>query len=213
MATQKSLFEGWVPSPPGNRYKSFSAPGGAHVPTSPETRHALFSPCRTWRYRLELRWREGPLINFLMLNPSIADEERNDPTVTRCIKRARALAEAAGRATPLGDYLRRKGLPGGIVVTNLYALVSTDPKELRHWLDPVGPDNDRVIRETAQAAAIVICAWGTQGDVRERRSSEVVSVLRCAGEQPYVLRLTKKTGVPEHPLYIPLTVEPTPWNP
>ena len=36
---------------------------------------AEFSPCRKWRYLLWRRWdRTKPVANFLMLNPSTADE-------------------------------------------------------------------------------------------------------------------------------------------
>lgn len=64
---------------------------------------ALFSPCRKYRYRLYRKWGPRPLANFVLLNPSVADEFQNDPTVERL--QARALNWGYG----------------GLVVTNIFA--------------------------------------------------------------------------------------------
>ena len=66
-------------------------------------RTALFSPCRTFRYRLGRRWSDGPVLAFIMLNPSCADEHIDDPSVRRCI-----------------GFAQRLGY-GGLEVVNLYA--------------------------------------------------------------------------------------------
>ena len=50
---------------------------------------ACFSNDRIYRYSLWRRWDNGPTLNFICLNPSTADETRNDPTVTRLERRAR----------------------------------------------------------------------------------------------------------------------------
>ena len=76
-------------------------------------RTALFSPCRTFRYRLGRRWSDGPVLAFIMLNPSCADEHVDDPSVRRCI-----------------GFAHRLGY-GGLQVVNLYAFLATDPAELR----------------------------------------------------------------------------------
>ena len=50
--------------------------------------HASFSPCRQWRYTLERRFAFGEgIINFIMLNPSTADEDHNDPTTFNPLKK------------------------------------------------------------------------------------------------------------------------------
>ena len=77
-----------------------AARGAAIAPPAPATRPAATSPnigavrfagpsgasfsrCRKWRYLLWRRWSEGPVANFLMLNPSTADEAQLDPSCTR----------------------------------------------------------------------------------------------------------------------------------
>ena len=82
-------------------------------------RDAAMSECGQYRYRLGRQWGPGQYLLFVMLNPSTADEVVNDPTVERCERRAR-----------LWGY-------DGLVVTNLFALVSTDPKGLLAAADPM----------------------------------------------------------------------------
>src|SRR3546814_13880135 len=41
---------------------------------------ATFSACRRYRYRLWRRWADGPTAALIAMNPSTADEVRNDPT-------------------------------------------------------------------------------------------------------------------------------------
>ena len=82
------------------------------------------------------RWdRAGPVANFLMLNPSTADEVKLDPTCSR----ARGYAERWGY--------------GALVVTNVFAWRATDPAQLKAARDPVGPANDRAILRAAREAA------------------------------------------------------------
>lgn len=159
----------------------------------PETSGAEFSPCRTWRYRLWRIWDGSlPSVNFLMLNPSIADANVLDPTVTRCV-----------------DFARRWGY-GGLYVTNLFALVSTDPEGLYKSADPVGPGNDQAILGTARDAGLVVCAWGNHGVHKERRDA-VLGMLRGAGVDLSCLRMNG-TGEPSHPLYLPGVLAPARWE-
>ena len=62
---------------------------------------AVFSKCRRWRYLLWRRWDEKrPSANFLMLNPSTADETQLDPSCTR-------LRRALGFRGSIGDQSLR----------------------------------------------------------------------------------------------------------
>jgi hypothetical protein len=150
---------------------------------------ALFSRCRRWRYLLWRRWASGPAANFLMLNPSTADEVRLDPTCAR----AHAYAEAWGF--------------GALIVTNIFGWRATDPAALKRCRDPVGSGNDAAIVRAAREATLVVCAWGNHG-LHADRSMQVKDLLR-----PYELHILKLTGSgePAHPLYLRGSLRAKPW--
>lgn len=155
-----------------------------------EQREAVFSPCRKYRYRLRQIWDPTlPLMCFLMLNPSTADEAQNDPTVERCERRARSTA----------------GI-GGLEVINIFAFRETDPEVMKLQPDPIGPDNNRHIIEAAKKALMVICAWGKHGQ-HLGRGKEVLTLLTKEHIQPYCLKVNKD-GYPTHPLYVGYHVKP-----
>ena len=149
-------------------------------------RDAMISACGQYRYSLVRQWdRTKPYLPFVMLNPSTADAEQDDPTIRRCM-----------------SFARREGC-GGIVVVNLYALRSTDPKRLREVEDPVGPFNKRVIYDAgivaAEAGVPVICAWGLN-DITQAAGGALVQA-REAGARIMCLGKTAG-GHPRHPLYV-----------
>jgi hypothetical protein len=150
---------------------------------------AQFSRCRRWRYLLWRRWAEGPAANFLMLNPSTADEVSLDPTCAR----ARAYAEAWGF--------------GALIVTNIFGWRATDPAALRRVRDPVGSGNDAAIVRAASEASLVVCAWGNHG-LQQSRSQEVKRLL--ADRKLHVLKLNG-SGEPAHPLYLRGSLRAKPW--
>lgn len=150
---------------------------------------AHFSPCRTYRYTLSRIWKpERPYVCFVCLNPSTADENRNDPTVSRCIR-----------------YAERWGF-GGMYMMNLFALRSTDPKLLRNVHDPIGKDNDYHLARISGAAGITVAAWGYHGTYLDR-ASHVIKIL----SNPHYLALTKD-GQPRHPLYLKSNLESKPFT-
>lgn len=155
--------------------------------------YATFSDCERYRYVLTRTWDEaGARVLFIMLNPSTADEMKNDPTVERCERRARAMGYGAFR------------------VCNIFAFRATDPRVMRAEPDPVGPENDAAILESCDWADRVVCAWGTHG-AHLKRGPAVASLLSEAGITPYHLGLSK-AGHPKHPLYISYTQEPQLWS-
>ncbi len=105
-----------------------------------------------YRYWLERDKGSNPLV-FVMLNPSTADAELDDPTIRRC----RRFAADNGYT--------------GIVVVNLYAYRATKPKDLFSADDPIGQENDNYI-STAALINDVCCAWGANAD--KDRAAEVV---------------------------------------
>ncbi|MEO1593063.1 MAG: DUF1643 domain-containing protein [Cyanobacteria bacterium J06632_22] len=53
-------------------------------------RAALFDPTGQYRYSLSRHWQpSGQPVVFVMLNPSRADAERDDPTIRACMQFAR----------------------------------------------------------------------------------------------------------------------------
>lgn len=151
---------------------------------------ARFSDCERYRYSLVRRWAPGPTMLFVMLNPSTADEFRNDPTVGRCQQRAIQM-----------QY-------GAFAVANLFALRSTDPAALLQEPDPVGPKNDAAIRRLCAGAEAVICAWGNHRAIGNRGAA-VLRLIRQAGREPRALKLNRD-GSPAHPLYLPYSLSPVP---
>jgi hypothetical protein len=129
---------------------------------------------------------------MVMLNPSIANADQNDPTVERCQRRAMKMGF------------------GGLRVVNIFGLVSTDPAALYQVDDPVGPDNDAAILEAVKDAGMVICAWGKHG-AHVDRAREVVALLRQAGISPNCLALNAD-GSPKHPLYVAMAVTPVAYE-
>ncbi len=146
-----------------------------------------------YRYLLTRVWDpNGRKALFIMLNPSTADEIKNDPTVERCERRARALGFGAFR------------------VCNIFAFRATDPKVMRAEPDPVGPGNDAAILESCAWADQTVCAWGTHGAHRDQ-GAHIETLVREAGVAPFHLGLSKH-GHPKHPLYISYSVQPEPWT-
>lgn len=156
---------------------------------------AVLSDDGMYRYALTRDWfpktdRSGHVL-WIMLNPSTADADVDDPTIRRC----QAFARAWGF--------------DGITVVNLYAYRSTDPKALRTVADPIGEANDDVIESYFGALGVgrVVCAWGAN-PMAAKRVPRIKALARDADRALWVLGTTKD-GQPQHPLYISATREPT----
>jgi hypothetical protein len=152
---------------------------------------AVFSRCGIWRYLL---WRvlspRARLVGMGLLNPSKADETRDDPTIRQC----RARARQAGYA--------------GLLVWNLFAFRATLPADLKCAPDPVGPDNDDAISLALKISSRTILAWGNHG-THLRRDRAVLA--QCIGTSLAVLGLTG-AGQPVHPLYLPRDTRLQRWH-
>jgi hypothetical protein len=154
---------------------------------------ATFDPSRTYRFRLSRTWApDAPVVTFVMLNPSTADAHRLDPTVRRCV-----------------GFARSRGF-GGLEVVNLFAYRATDPSELFHCREPVGPGNDRAVLDAATGSGLVVAAWGNGGGHRGR-GQEVAELLAGRGVATCALGRTAR-GHPRHPLYVRADVRPVPWR-
>jgi hypothetical protein len=152
---------------------------------------AVFSPCRQWRYQLSRIWRADlePVI-WVMLNPSTADETKDDPTIRRVI-----------------GFSMNWGY-GGAIIYNLFAWRSPHPTFLRKTPDPVGPENDQHLVAIAENR-LVICAWGNDGQLYGRSRAVLPLLAHCRLE---CLGTSKHTGEPKHPLYLRATMPRIPWR-
>ena len=149
---------------------------------------AEFSACRIYRYVLWRWWdKTKPYCMFIGLNPSIADEKNDDPTIRRCI----------GFAFDWGY--------GGLCMTNLFAFRARNPKDMLSYPNPIGNNNDEWIIKLSRQAGIVIAAWGTKGNYKARDKAVYKLV-----ESLYYLEKTKK-GFPKHPLYLKKNIQPKPF--
>jgi hypothetical protein len=160
------------------------------IETTPST-GSVISADQLYRYRLWRTWQSDlPAVVWILLNPSTADSRTDDPTLRRCMSFARAWGY------------------GGLVIVNLFALRSTDPRRLRQASDPVGPDNDDHIRSAVRTAPLVVLGWGARGNIHGR-STAVLSIIDriCA---PHCLGSTRD-GHPRHPLYLANDRTPRPY--
>jgi hypothetical protein len=155
-------------------------------------RTAEISDCGRYRWRLGRQWDPGLAhATFVMLNPSTADADVDDPTIRRCIGFARAWKL------------------GGIEVVNLFPYRATDPADLVAARES-GVDvtckaiRDRHILRAMSGSYRLIAAWGAHP--------------MAAAAAPSVIALTggwmclghTKAGAPRHPLYMPGGTLPVP---
>lgn len=158
---------------------------------------AVYSPCRQYRYILHRRWTDDPdhSVMFLMMNPSTATEEYDDPTVRKC-----------------RVYAMRWGY-NHLIIGNVMAYRTTDPSLLRGVDDPIGPDNLLQLRKAIETfKPLVVCAWGTLPRRLIAADQNVRDLLRELEIEARVLHVNS-SGSPGHPLYLPLAIdEPPVWN-
>jgi hypothetical protein len=144
------------------------------------------------RYVLRRSWiGDGGVVNFIMLNPSTADDVFDDATIRRCV-----------------GFAKRWGF-SGLVVTNLFAYRATNPADLiallntsGGWHMAVGEDNTAHIDREAKLAHAIVCAWGDNCDkvpeYARNRAQDVIQMLRFHNDL-LCIRHTN-AGNPAHPV-------------
>lgn len=123
-------------------------------------------------------------VGFVMLNPSLAGADRDDPTKNKC------MAFAA------------RWMYNGIAIANAYPLRTPYPKalfeasreEAEQW------ERNRPYLTALAELPLVVVAWGNH--CTESHAARVLAVLRKPGRPLWCLGITK-SGMPTHPLYIP----------
>lgn len=144
-------------------------------------RSALISSDGSYRYWLHRSWgSESPdkTLMIIGLNPSTADAHVDDATIRKSVK-----------------FAKTWGMES-LLMLNLFAFRSTDPKKLYHVEDPIGLDNDKYLKGFQHSSAMVLAAWGAHGSFKDR-DKEVLDLIY----DPFCLGVTKD-GQPRHPLYI-----------
>jgi len=154
-------------------------------------RRAVISPCKKYRYALHREWDDNlPMVFFIMLNPSTADGEIDDPTIRRCV----AFAKSWGF--------------GSMSVGNLFGFRATDPRELLKAEDPMGPENAKWNEVAADVAEMVVCAWGNAPILKamQKRYGKAYQPLSGLGQLHYID--LANDGTPKHPLYLRGDLQP-----
>jgi len=150
-------------------------------------RNAVISRNGRYRYEMTRRWGDGPLLEWVLLNPSKADTQVDDPSTRKCCQ----------FASDWGFH--------GIRVTNLFALRSPHPDRLLVADDPVGPRNRRFL--AIERGPLTVVGWGVHPVVALRAHAISAlarrSALMCLGYN--------HDGSPKHPLFLPRDAGLWPW--
>jgi hypothetical protein len=140
---------------------------------------ASFSFCRKYRYSLWRIWdKSKPLVMFIGLNPSTADETDADPTI-----------ESVIRISKHNGY-------GGFYMMNCWAYIATKPEELK--INPMSEQwNNDTITVIASKCDAVVFAWGNFKIVRDMgKDKELFEMFPRAKVIGF-----NKNGSPKHPLF------------
>jgi hypothetical protein len=137
-------------------------------------------------YRYTLNRYLGPdrrTMLWIMLNPSTADEEKDDPTIRR-----------------VKSFTKREGY-GRLAVVNLFAKRATDPKDLWPGVDPVGPGNGLTLVNAIESADLIVAAWGAT-KIPTVITRPNVEAMAQHYHKPMVCLGRNANGSPKHPLYL-----------
>ena len=139
-------------------------------------RHALLSKDKKYRYSLKRIWdNDKPKVLFIMLNPSLADNYKDDPTIRRLIKFAK-----------LYGY-------GGFYVGNLFSYITPYPSELLDKDLMFSKKNIHEIKKMTGLTKDVVYGWGNSFEEPEWLK-QIISNPKCFGKN--------KNKTPKHPLYL-----------
>lgn len=140
---------------------------------------AMFTEDRTHRLVLWRKWGNGPVALVIGLNPSTANEQKDDATIER-----------------LKKTLGKKGF-GGFYMVNLFTVISSDPDVLNDEENRKDEQRDLgIIFGYALACQLIIVAWGGFEHAKERgqRVLDMFTEAGCFGKN--------KDGSPWHPQYL-----------
>ena len=128
------------------------------------------------RYQLWRIWEhEKPLLLFILLNPSHANAETDDKTVTKLI-----------------HFSKRWGY-GGFYLGNIHSYITSNPKRLTDHIIHHETVNIFHLKEMQSQCEKVVLGWGNAGKIPEWLK-QIIACPHCFG--------TNRNGSPKHPLYL-----------
>jgi len=139
-------------------------------------REAEFSIDKKDRYSLKREWDKSKnQILYIMLNPSMADDKNDDPTIRRLIN------------------FTKKYNYGGFLVGNIFTKITPNPKEVDKSRGMTNKNFKEVLKLINKVDQIVY-AWGNSVE-EPKILKELISNPKCFGKN--------FNGTPKHPLYLP----------
>ncbi|MDA9749333.1 MAG: DUF1643 domain-containing protein [Bacteroidota bacterium] len=143
-------------------------------------REAKISIDKKERYSLKREWDKSKnKILYIMLNPSLADDNNDDPTIRRLIN------------------FSKKFNYGGFLVGNIYSTISPNPKEVDKS-DGISDKNLVELLKLINQVEEIVYAWGNNAYEPEFLK-DLVSNPKCFGKN--------LNGSPKHPLYLPKNIQ------
>lgn len=143
---------------------------------------AVFSEDRCYRYVLWRRWNAKlPVLMAIGLNPSTANENTNDKTISNLVE------------------IARRHSYGTLLMCNLFALVSTDPKVVATHENPFG-DNDNHLFELSNIADDIAYVWGNfKFEGFNHQIGRVKLIIERSDRKKILCLGNNKNGTPKHP--------------
>ena len=139
-------------------------------------RRAEFSIDKKERYSLKREWDKSKnKILYIMLNPSLADDKNDDPTIRRLIS------------------FTKKYNYGGFLVGNIFTTITPNPKEIDKSKG-ISVKNFEKLLKLINKVDQIVYAWGDNIE-EPQLLKELVSNPKCFGKN--------LNGSPKHPLYLP----------
>ena len=139
-------------------------------------RRAEFSIDKKERYSLKREWDKSKnKILYIMLNPSLADDKNDDPTIRRLIN------------------FTKKFNYGGFLVGNIFTTITPNPKEIDKSKGMSDKNFEKLLNLINKVDKIVY-AWGNSVE-EPQHLKELILSPKCFGKN--------LNGTPKHPLYLP----------
>ena len=139
-------------------------------------REAEFSIDKKERYSLNREWDKSKnKILYIMLNPSLADDKNDDPTIRRLIN------------------FTKKFNYGGFLVGNIFTTITPNPKEIDKSKGMSDKNFEKLLNLINKVDKIVY-AWGNSVE-EPQHLKELILSPKCFGKN--------LNGTPKHPLYLP----------